>query len=381
MKKLSFIFVIFSLIFTVSCSGNKTGSSKDDAVVDNETVTDEDSETEDLENGDSDAAFIEEENDTDEMSDDVPAILCEDFSEGMNKKFIAGSGETALERDFIIRFPENVDSKKGWPVVFLFHGYGDTATNFENLLKSEVNNSTMPFILIIPEARADIFTFGVPPKGLDWDMIALEDGSAEVDLFDDVLKCIDQRWGVDDNHVHLAGFSAGSITSNSVALLRPEKIASVFTYSGAYFSNQEERDDLGVIMGMKVGDFFTWPDFADEHTKYTQVLVSGAEGKDTWSTSGFTIDFNHMANFDANYLTELGHNVILCNHNGSHTVTGLSKKDVIKFFNEHPFGTEISPYKDALPTGWDICEYRDTPVEIIDDSDVIDDSDSEVSDL
>lgn len=381
MKKLSFLLVVLSFIFAISCGDDTKSETNDNEIVpDNEDV-DNDLESEDVDV--SDDAATEEENDVDEAGDDdVVAILsCEDVAEGMNQRFIAGEGDSALERDFIVRLPQDVDSKKGWPVVFLFHGYGDSASNFESLLAAEVDNSAMPFILVVPEARADIFTFGVPPKGLDWDMIVLEDGSAEVDLFDSVLACINTKWGVDETHVHLAGFSAGSITADSIALMRPETIASVATYSGAYFSNPDNRADLGVIMGMNVGDFFSWPDFTAEHNKYTQVLVSGAEGKDTWSTSGFTIDFNHMATFDANYLTSLGHNVVRCNHKGSHTVTGLTRKDVVQFFSDHPFGTEISPYKDGLPTGWEICEYRDQPVEIIDDSDVIDDSDSEVSDI
>lgn len=381
MKKLSFLFVVFSFIFVVSCGDDtKSEKSDDEIVTDTEDVADDDIVSEDTDV--SDEAVTEEEPEVDEVTDDeAPVTTCADVAEGMNTKFIAGEGDSALERDFIIRFPESLDSQEEWPVVFLFHGYGDSASNFESLLAAEVDNSTMPFILVVPEARADLFTFGVPPTGLDWDMIILEDGSAEVDLFDSVLECIDTRWGVDDQHVHLSGFSAGSITADSIALMRPEKIASIATYSGAYFSNPDNRADLGTIMGMNVGDFFSWPDFAEEHNKYTQVLISGAEGKDIWSTSGFTIEFDHMATFDANYLTSMGHNVIRCNHGGSHTVKGLTRKDIVQFFSDHPFGTEVSPYKDGLPTGWEICEYRDQPVEIEDDSDVIDDSDSEVSDI
>lgn len=363
MKKFLFLTIMASVFFAVSCGEDKKEVNDTEIETDDQSIPDEDME-------------VEEENEIDEITDDEAGPLsCADVAEGMNKKFMAGSGESALERDFIVRFPQNVDSKEGWPVVFLFHGYGDTADNFETLLASEVDNSTMPFILIVPEARADIFSFGVPPKGLDWDMIILEDGSAEVDLFDAVLECVDSRWGVDDTHIHLAGFSAGAITSDSIALMRSDKVASIATYSGAYFSNPQNREDLGQVMGMSVGDFFTWPDFEEEHNKYTQVLISGAEGKDTWSASGFTIEFKHMSDFDANYLTALGHNVILCDHEGTHKVAGLTQQNIIDFFFDHPFGTEMSPYKDSLPEGWDICEYRDQPVELDDDSDIIDDSD------
>ncbi len=364
MKKVFLIAILFVLV--VACSSNKENGKNeepdtDDRVADDETH--QDTETEDeIEYPDEEEFDDEEINDSelqdDESDTEEETIECEDVVEGMNRGLIAGTGNNELPRDFIIRFPENIGSRDKWPVVFLFHGYGDSAVNFENFLKSEVNNIDMPFILITPVARDDLFTFGIPPKGLDWDMIDIEDGSAEVDLFDVLLQCVDSRWGVDEERVYLSGFSAGAITANSIALFRPEKIASVFTYSGAHFSNPDAREALGEISGIKVSDFFSWPDFEENHNKYTQVLVSGAEGKDTWATGGFAIDFNQMADLDSQYLASLGHSVILCDHGGGHSMSGLSKKDVVRFFLDHPAQVETSPYKSGLPEGWeDICQF------------------------
>jgi hypothetical protein len=233
----------------------------------------------------------------------------------------------------------------------------------------------MPFILVVPAARADVFTFGVPPKGLDWDMINLSDGSAEVDMFDAILNCIDGRWGVNASHIHVSGFSAGAITASSVALMRPHIVASAFTYSGAYFSDPASRDALGEIMGLKVGDFFSWPDMDEEHVKYTHVLVSGEAEKDTWAASGFKIDFNQMANLGSEYLNSIGHDVVLCNHGGAHTIAGPTTTTMLKFFKDHPFGTEVSPYRTALPEGYDKCEFI-TGSDEANDDDEEDDSDN-----
>lgn len=378
MKKISLILVILFTLFIVSCGDSDKKESDDETTTDNET---EDVKETSDETTDEAADEVTDEEVDDETTDDaVTPITCADFADGLNEGFFVGEGTNELERSFYLRLPENVDSKDNWPVVFLFHGYGDSAPNFEKLLTGKVNNSDMPFILVTPVARKDLFTFDtIPPKGLDWDMINLTDGSAEADLFDGVLTCLEEKYGTDEDHVHVAGFSAGSITSDSIGVLRPNKVASIFTYSGAYFSNELNREDLGEIMGMKVGDFFTWPDFEEGHNKYPQVLISGAEDKDTWGASGFTIYFEHMAVFDANYLTEKGHNVILCNHGGSHTTAGLNSSDMITFFKDHPKGTNVSPYKDGLPEGWsDICEYRDQPVELPDNE--VGDDVSEMSD-
>jgi predicted esterase len=379
MKKIIFAVLIFSLIFAVSCGDDKKETKNDnETVTDKDETTDEfvtDDETEDKEV--TDDVVTDEEPDTEEPDEDtfVPVITCGDLAEGMNKNFIVGEGANELARDFILRLPENIDSETQWPVVFLWHGYGDTATNFQSVLSSKVNNTEMPFILVVPAARADIFTFGVPPKGLDWDMINLSDGSAEADMFDAVLNCIDGRWGVNADRIHVSGFSAGAITANSIALLRNDIVASVFTYSGAYFSDPASREALGEIMGMKVGDFFTWPDMEEIHTKYSQVFVSGEAEKDTWATSGFKIDFNQMANLGSDYLTALGHDAILCNHGGAHTIAGPSTTTMLKFFKDHPFGTEVSPYRTALPEGYENCEFI-TGLDEADDNDEEDDSDA-----
>jgi len=361
MKKFSVLVMLLLFVFVSACSDD---NKKDDKKDGNETYNDIDSEKEDDEwisvDDENDELFEEDviDDEVSDTEDEEKTLTCSDFIEGMNKRMLVGEGGNELLRDFILRLPENLDSKEKWPVVVLFYGYGDNAVNFENYLKSEVNNSTMPFILVTPVARDDIYTFGIPPKGLDWDMINLADGSVEVDFFDAILECLDERWGVDEERIYLSGFSAGAITANSVALMRSEVIASVFTYSGAYFSNPEARDALGEIMGMKVGDFFSWPDFEEDHNKYPQVLISGDTEKDTWSTSGFTIDFNQMAGLDSEYLVSLGHDVVLCNHGGAHSMSGLTKKDAVKFFHEHPRGTTQSPYRDGLPEGWDdICQF------------------------
>lgn len=382
MKKLSIVFILFFTFFIVSCGDSDNKETDDETVNDNET-TDVEEMTDEMtdETTDETVDEVADKEVDDETTDDVIApITCADLVEGLNEGLYIGEDDNELERSFYLRLPKDVESKDDWPVVFLFHGYGDSAPNFEKLLTGQVNNSEMPFILVTPRARSDVYSFdSLPPKGLDWDMISLFDGSAEADLFDGILGCLEEKYGTDENHIHLAGFSAGAITSDSIGLLRSDKIASIFTYSGAYFSNELNRDDLGEIGGYNVGSFFTWPDFEEEHNKYPQVLVSGAEGKDTWSVSGtFTIEFQHMSMFDANYLTDLGHNVILCNHGGSHTNAGLTSADMITFFKDHPLGTNLSPYKDGLPDGWDICEYRDQPVEISDDE--VGDDDSETTD-
>ncbi|MBO4711087.1 hypothetical protein J5681_04145 [bacterium] len=350
MKKFSwFLMVVLVLFFAVSCGDSKK-----------EEKETPDTDTDEISDDDAEPAEIDEDNET---SDEEPAkepLKCEDFAEGLNENLIVGEGANKLERSFILRLPENIDSEAKLPVIFLYHGYGDTADNFVKFLGNYVNNETMPFILVVPESRGDIYGFNnIPPAGIDWDMMNLKDGSAEADMFDSIMACLEKRWKIDEKHIHVSGFSAGAITANSIGVQRPEKIASILSYSGAYFSDKASRDDLGEIYGMKIGDFFSWPDFAEEHNKYPQVFVYGDEENDSWGMAGmFMIYFNKMARFGATYLNGLGHDAILCNHGQTHTVAGISENGLIKFFADHPFGTVESPYRDALPAEFsEICHF------------------------
>lgn len=366
MKKFSWLLaLVLVLFFAVSCGDSKKEEKE-------KPDTDEISDEEPAET-DGDAEPAETDGDAEEPADDSdkePApeadpLKCEDFAEGLNENLIVGEGKNELARSFYLRLPENVDSMEKVPVIFIYHGFGDKAKYFETLLSGYVNNETMPFILVTPESRSDIFGFdNIPPSGLDWDMMNLKDGSAEGDMFDAVLTCLEKRWNIDEKHIHVSGFSAGAITANSMGLQKADKIASILSYSGAYFSDEASRDALGDIMGMKVGDFFSWPDFAEGHNKYPQVFVYGDKEADSWGTSiagmfEFTIYFNQMGRLGAGYLSKNGHDAILCDHGvEDHTIAGIMEKDLIKFFADHPFGTVESPYRAEMPENFaKICHF------------------------
>ncbi|HQN72653.1 MAG TPA: hypothetical protein PLB16_04505, partial [bacterium] len=72
----------------------------------------------------------------------------------------------------------------------------------------------------------------------------------------------------------------------------------------------------------------------------------------------------------------LGHDVILCNHGGTHTIAGPTTTTMLNFFKDHPFGTEVSPYRSSLPEGYDTCEFFTEETDDSDDADETDDSDN-----
>ncbi|HOW52184.1 MAG TPA: hypothetical protein PLV42_09110 [bacterium] len=337
----------------------------DDIVNDNlpglpDDLTDEDSIDEDI----ADETPGEE----DSILSDFDVVLgdCPELAAGWNTNFIVNGEESKeLARSFILSLPDDIAIRRGWPVVFNWHGVGVTADFFLPMLDGWQNNDIMPFILVTPEDMG-LPMATVPPQGVDWDNLVLDNGSIEAEFFDRLIECLDRQFGIDMTRIHMTGFSAGSITCDSLGVMRGEQIASIFTYSGAYFSNPANPADLGAT----VSGFIKWPTL-ETANKFTQVLVHGAGDPgcgtrdcgdpngnccDIWSTIGFSINFGHMSNNDAPYLSALGHDVILCDHGQGHLMGGVTQSSLIQFFKDHPLGTEISPYRNGLTGEFaDVC--------------------------
>lgn len=277
---------------------------------------------------------------------------CEALAPGLN----TGFDVNGTARSFYLDLPAGADAGGPWPVVFAYHGLGDTAANFRNLFAGQVDNADMPFILVTPEDTD--FPLMVPLIGtiaFDWDTFAVSEGGAgnlEVEMFDAVRECVDQRWGVDDNHVHAAGFSLGGVTTDMLATTRGELLASVATYSGGYWNNPPN-------VGLSLGTVASWPAHAVENP-YPQMIIHGGP-EDTFVVleNVFTMSFYEFAQNDMVWLPENGHPVIVCDHGSAHTApSSVSPASIVQFFAAHPLGVGDSPWKGSPPAnGFGDCTF------------------------
>jgi poly(3-hydroxybutyrate) depolymerase len=262
---------------------------------------------------------------------------CAALVEGNNTGFLV-DGE---ERSFILNLPTDAETNGPWPVVFNWHGLGDTAASMSLLISSLVDDPAFPFIGVTPEdTNLQILTFT-----LDWDTFQVDPATnKEVRLFDEVLACLDARFGVDADRVHSTGFSLGGIVTDMLGATRGDRLASTATYSGAYFSNPDNVTALGVLSSQ-----VSWP--APAHgNSYPQMIMHGGAG-DTYSMGVATLHFDQFAANDQLYLNGMGHDVVLCDHGGGHTApaAGMYPAQVVQFFRDHPRGTSPSPYAGGLP--------------------------------
>ena len=269
---------------------------------------------------------------------------CSDLVAGLNSGFVIDG----TPRDFYIDLPSGADEGGPWPIVFNWHGLGDTAANFRQLVQGYVDGPEFPFIGVTPEDTD--FAVMVPIVGtfpLDWDVFDVDDGNLddnlEIALFDRVLACVDERWGVDPNHIHSMGFSLGGITTDLLATTRGEQLASVGTWSGGYWSNPQNIDPL---LGMIV----SWPPYVVQN-EYPQLIFHGGE-TDTFEVvpAVYSLSFFTFATEDTTFLNERGHDLVVCDHGGGHTVPGdAGPTHMFAFFADHPLGSGTSWASEGLP--------------------------------
>lgn len=280
-------------------------------------------------------------------ADDGPPVVSEECAALVTGKPAALSELTidGVKRQFWLGSPAGLAPQDGpWPVVFLWHGFvgvafseqGDThAFDFHAFLATHVADVRMPFLLVTPLADGVAF--------LDWNILDTPsgDGNPDVRLFDEVLACLDARFGVDPDRVHSLGFSAGAIMTNLLGMTRGERIASLLTWSGAYLANPAND----------TGDFSVyWPEVGPSRG-YVQLVFRGGVN-DVWEALTLRADFDTWTRNDIPWLNGLGHDVIDCPHQWGHMPPRPYETlhdYVISFFRDHPRGVTESPWALGMP--------------------------------
>ncbi|HTM44737.1 MAG TPA: hypothetical protein VL137_07260 [Polyangiaceae bacterium] len=164
------------------------------------------------------------------------------------------------------------------------------------------------------------------------------DGDNDMLLMDEVVACAIQKVGIDKNHIHAYGMSAGGLMTVQVSYRRSSYIASVVSYSG------------GQVADIPV---------QDPSNKFAAMVVHGGT-TDISSVDGIAYQpasETYVSNLKAN-----GQFAFLCNHNMGHadpaTLPNAAEvqASVWQFLQDHPYQTTPDPYANGLPAGfWAGC--------------------------
>jgi len=189
-------------------------------------------------------------------------------------------------------------------------------------------------------------------------VLKINEPNQDLRLFDELLLCLEERWDIDQDHIHSVGFSAGAIMADATGAYRGDRLGSVVSYSGAYFCNP---DTVNALVAMLQG-FVGWPEMAVTNP-YAQVFLHGG-ASDTYNLVVQQIPFAEFAVHDAAFLNARGHDVVICDHGSGHTAPiGFRANQIIEFFAAHPRGQGDSPYRtDGLPADFPgYCTFQPHP--------------------
>lgn len=194
------------------------------------------------------------------------------------------------------------------PVVFYWYGTGGAPDQAMNALGDGVSAITQRGGLVVAPVHINGGAF-------PW----LDDSEADHRLVDEVVACADETLGIDAQHVHALGFSAGGLHTTGLSFARSSYVASVATYSGG---------GTGALQD-------------PAHVPSALIMHGGPSDV----VSGFDFQIASTEYFDA--AIEAGGYAALCDHGGGHSIPGQVGPDVTQFLLDHPFGVGAS----TLPAG------------------------------
>ncbi len=201
-------------------------------------------------------------------------------------------------RNFKLVVPSGLDGSTPAPLVFVFHGLGDSKENISRYSGFETLAAKHKFIAVFPDALNK--RWNIRPAAENED----------VKYFDALLEHVTTRYNVDLRRVYLTGMSMGGYFSNCLASQRSDKVAAIAPHSGG----------LGMLgfTGIKAkGKYAVMVVHGDQDNVVK--VEEGRRSKEVYTKEGHAIEYVEIAG--------LGHTWALKEN--------ISEK-IWRFFTEHP---------------------------------------------
>lgn len=220
------------------------------------------------------------------------------------------------------------------PVVFFFHGLMDPASTpvpteyMAEALDMQALADAYGALVVLPESPV-MEMLGI--QFFLWDII--EDGAADLALYDDLRTCAATQLSVDLDRVVAMGFSGGGLWTTVILSQRADTLAAAIEMSGGADVDAYIYEDL-------IARYATpaWP---------LPVLLQSGGASDVWpSASLVVVDFTAATDTLRDALVADGSLVVRCEHTRGHTVTQQGYDLAIDWALDHRYG-QPSPWADG----------------------------------
>lgn len=218
-----------------------------------------------------------------------------------------------------------VGANGGGPLVIYWHSTGNQPIEAENSALAGVlaQITAAGGVVAAPYTGANDGTF-------PW----LNTTTESLKVADEIVACAIEVKSIDSRRIHAIGFSAGGLMTSTMSFLRSNYLASVVPYSGG-------------LQGSA-------PAFQNASNKLAALIFHGG------SSDVFLVNFQTASNSYRTALRNNGSYTATCNHGGGHAIPSAGAAAAWRFFQDHPFNTQPSPYvAGGLPTA--LPSYCSTP--------------------
>ena len=143
------------------------------------------------------------------------------------------------KRQYRIVVPQN--RMRPTPVVFAFHGIGDSTASMASYSRLDRVAAQNGFILVYPAALRSMWTT------MNVDFTDL-DSNPDVRFFDQLLDHVTSKYQIDRDRVYVIGMSNGATFAQMLATARSDEIAAVVAHSGSRLVGMADCDPTLPIM-------------------------------------------------------------------------------------------------------------------------------------
>ena len=238
---------------------------------------------------------------------------------------VTGFRTGGVTRSFRLLVPRSYDGSQDYPLVFAWHWLNASSGSFVRQGELETAVEQMRFIAVLPDSQSS-YVF-------DWPFAEFWGIPAELQFFDDLYACVNQRFRIDRRRVHGIGVSAGGLWLTYLSTTdRANYFGSIEVLSGG----------LGEVP-------FAWRmAYTPQVNKFPAMVLWGGP------TDFLGVNFDQASRRLRDELVRDQHFVVQCVHSMGHALPPISAppgggtrfRALWQFFLDHPFGSEpgTSPY-------------------------------------
>jgi len=182
-----------------------------------------------------------------------------------------------VPRFYRLVVPTAASTDRKLPLVFAFHGLGDTKDRFASFSRLDQTAEANGFVLAFPNALAFFWP------------VTIDLARHDLAFFDALYAALSLSYNVDPSRVYVVGYSNGAYFAHLLAMARSERVAAIAVHSGG----------LPLIQGMPRGAERKYGVFAVHGATDPVVPVSESRHvRDVYAAAGHRVEYLELPGHD-----------------------------------------------------------------------------------